>query len=235
MWHVWVFFFRCVYHCLSNSINTVLMENQVQDRLSSCRWLMTFAARSVPWSPWWRPFRNEALAWLNLTPAIGTCLHLVFFLQLIASIPKASAEVPYKSCSFQTHQGPLQPRQHRNCTELLKVERGWESWNLLHLRPKQHGYDKASFAILLSVLKWFESMTHMCHWNALESRKPQGIMTTALEYIICVSVRVEALSPSLALQPLEASKKNPAMCLCWTGVGQGMARGSVWSVWTSVD
>ena len=30
-------------------------------------------------------------------------------------------------------------------------------------------------------------------------------------------------------------KKNPAMCLCWTGVGQGMARGSVWSVWTSVD
>ena len=64
------------------------MENQVQDRLSSCRWLMTFAARSVPWSPWWRPFRNEALAWLNLTPAIGTCLHLVFFCNSSPQFPK---------------------------------------------------------------------------------------------------------------------------------------------------
>lgn len=213
MWHVWVFF-------LDVSIIVYPIA------LIQSWWKTRSRTGSALAGGWWLSLQEAYLGrlggahletkrwlgWISRRQLVLVCIS--FFLQLIASIPKASAEVPYKSCSFRTHQGPLQPRQHRNCTELLKVERGWESWNLLHLRPKQHGYDKASFAILLSVLKWFESMTHMCHWNALESRKPQGIMTTALEYMICVSVRVEALSPSLALQPLEASKKIlPCVCV----------------------
>ena len=85
------------YH-YAHTLHPVSMENQVQDRLSSPRWLMTFAARSVPWSPGWRhvtPIQKRSAGFAE--SHTGN--------QLIASVPKASAKVPYKSCSFRTHQG----------------------------------------------------------------------------------------------------------------------------------